>query len=342
MYKRNSMRVSRTSCLLFHFFNLTTQSQKLSKLTQNTIQLGNDNIAGFQTISTQLSQATGQLGAEARASFSNVSSDLKSSRLASDGMHRALRSHMDDQAQRDNVVRQNVDNIQGTQTTAIEITEAGFQAVQSALVAAASFNREGHESTHAMLGEQRTLMQRLGNHLTFGASNNCVRAPRGGPDKWGSTAPMTTVYWKPFYHNLPIGYLRISLDRSQDSKGSEDSTTPESTESNIKVTFVPPKWLTCLAVEYRMKLVYNFIGDQWHWGANLRPLTVNQNPFVINALETLDLGAIQKSFEEGFLHPTDYVLRGRSSLASWYMVRLSYIFIYDVLKSFISYWIQGN
>ena len=336
------MRVSRTSCPLFHFFNLTTQSQKLSKLTQNTIQLGNDNRAGFQTISTQFSQATGQLGAEARASFSNVSSDLKNFRSASDGMHRALQSHMDDQAQRDDVVRQNVDEIQGTQTRAIEITEAGFQAVQSALVTAASFSREGHESTHAMLREHKNLMQRLGNHLTFGASKNCARVPRSGPDKWGSTASMTTVYWKTLYHSLPIGYLRISLDHSRNCKGSEDSTSPESAESNIEVTFVPPKWLTCLAVDYRMKILYNSIGDEWHWGANLRPLTVNQNPSVINALETLDLGAIQKSFEEGFLHPTDYVLRGRRRLASWYMVRLSYIFIYDFLKPFISYWIQEN
>lgn len=324
MHKSNSMRVSRTSCLLFHFSALTAQSQKLSKLAQNTIQLGNDNSAGFQTISSQVLQATGHLEAEARAGFSNVSSDLQTAKVASDEMHRALQSRLDIHAQRGDVVRQNVDEIRCKQMKAIEVNETGFQAVKSALVTAASFSREGHESTHAMLREQRTLMQRLGNHLTFGASDNCARAPRSGPDKWGSTAPMTTVYWKTFYHNLPIGYLRISLDRSQDSKGSEDSTTPESTESNIEVTFVPPKWLTCLAVEYRMKLVYNFIGDQWHWGANLRPLTVNQNPFVIDALETVNLEGIQKSFREGLLHPTDYVLIGDSDLRPWYMVRSSY------------------
>ena len=336
------MRVSRTSCLMFHFSTLTTQSQKLSKLTQNTTQLGNDNRSGFQTISTQVSQAIGHLGAEARTGFSNVSSDLQTAKSASEEMHCALQSRMDEHVQRSDIVRQSVDEIRCKQMKAIEVNEAGFQAVQSALVTVASFNREAHESTHAMLRQQETLMQRLRNHLTFGASKNCARVPRGSPDKWGSTAPMTTIYWKTFYHSLPIGYLRISLGHRQESKGSENSPTPESTESSISVTFMPPKWLTCLAVDYRMKLVYNTIGDQWHWGANLRPLTVNQNPFVINALETLDLGAIQKSFEEGFLHPTDYVLRGRRSLACWYMVRLSYIFIYDVLKSFISYWIQGN
>ena len=315
------MRVSRTSCLPFLFSNLTTRSQKLSKLTQNTIQLGSDNRAGFQTISSQVSQATGHMEAETRAGFSNVSSDLQTAKFASDEMHRALQSRLDIHAQRGDVVHQNVDEIRCKQMKAIEVNEAGFQAVQSALVTAASFSREGHESTHAMLREQRTLMQRLGNHLTFGASNNCVRAPRGGPDKWGSTAPMTTVYWKTFYHNLPIGYLRISLDRSQDSKSSEDSTSPESTESNIKVTFVPPKWLTCLAVNYRMKLAYNSFGDLWHWGANLRPLTVNQNPFVIDALETVNLEGIQKSFREGLLHPMDYVLMGCTDPGPWYMVR---------------------
>ena len=309
---------------MFHSSDLTTQSQKLSKLTQNTIQLGSDNRAGFQTISSQVSQATGHLEAETRGGFSNVSSDLQTAKFASDEMHRALQSRLDIHAQRGDVVRQNVDEIRCKQMKAIEVNEAGFQGVQSALVTAASFSREGHESTHAMLREQRTLMQRLGNHLAFGASNNCVRAPLSDPDKWGSTAPTTTVYWKTFYYSLPIGYLRISLDHGHNSKGSEDSPASESTESSISVAFAPPKWLTCLAVDYRMKLVYNSIGDQWHWGANLRPLTVNQNPFVIDALDTVNLEGIQKSFREGLLHPTDYVLMRGTDLRPWYMVRAPY------------------
>ena len=314
------MRVSRTSSLLFHFSNLTAQSQKLSKLTENTTQFGNDNRAGFQTISTQVSQAMGHLGTEARAGFSKVSSNLQTARLASDEMHRALQSRLDIHAQRGDVVRQNVDEIRCKQMKAIEVNEAGFQAVQSALVTAASFNREAHVSTHAMLRQQETLMQRLGTQLAFGNNKNCPRSPHSCSDKWGCITPKTTVYWKTFYHSLPIGYLRISLDHSRNCKGFEDSTSPESTESNIKVSFVPPKWLTCLAVDYRMKLGYDSIGDQWHWGANLRPLTVNQNPFVIDALEKLDLGAIQKSFEEGLLHPTDYVLS--DALCPWYLVGL--------------------
>ena len=328
------MRVSRVSCLLFHVRNLTTYSQKLSQLTQTTLQLGNENRAGFQTISTQVSQATGQLGAEARVGFSNVSSDLKSAKLASDNMHRALQSHMDDHAQKGDIVRQNVDEIQCKQMRAIEINEAGFHAVKSALVTAASFNQEGHESTHAMLRQQETLMQRLGNHLALGGSKNCVRSPRTHSDTGVSTTPMTTVYWKTLYHSLPIGTLRISLHHSRDSKGSEDSNLPKSSESSISVTFVPPKWLTCLAVDYKMKLGYSFIGDQWHWGVNLKPLTVNQNPFVIDALEIFDLGAIQKSFREGLIHPTDCVLRNFPDcpwVSTWYEVGHSYSFIYVVV-----------
>ena len=306
---------------MFHSPDLTTQSQKLSKLTQNTIQLGSDNRAGFQTISSQVSQATGHLEAETRGGFSNVSSDLQTAKFASDEMHRALQSRLDIHAQRGDVVRQNVDEIRCKQMKAIEVNEAGFQAVQSALVTAASFSREGHESTHAMLREQKNLMQRLGNHLTFGASKNCARVPGSGPDKWGSTTPMTTFYWRTYYHSLPVGKLCISIKQTRQCEGSENSSSPESTESNIKVTFVPPKWLTCLAVDYRMKLVYNSIGDQWHWGVNLRPLTVNQNPFVVDAVETVNLGGIQKSFREGLLHPTDYVLERDTDLRPWYMVR---------------------
>ena len=240
-------------------------------------------------------------------------------------MHRDLQSRMDEHAQRDDIVRQNLDETRREQTRSIEINEAGFQAVKFALVA-------GHESTHAMLSQ----MQRLGNHLAFRASKNSVRSPRMPSDEWGSLTPMTTVYWKTLYHNLPIGKLRISIDQTRHCKGSTDSSSLESTESSISVTFVPPKWLTCLAVDYKMKLSHNFIGDQWHWGAHLRPLTVNQNPFVINALETLDLGAIKESFSEGLIHPTDCVLDG-TYVKPWYWVRLSHTFIYDVLKSSISY-----
>ena len=209
----------------------------------------------------------------------------------------------------------------------IEMTELGFQAVQSALVTAVSSNREGHESTHAMLRRQETLMQRLGNHLAFGNSSNCVRSSRTRSDTRGPTTPKTTFYWKTRYHSLPIGILRISVNQTRRCRGSEESASPESTESNIEVTFVPPKWLTCIAVDYRMNLGYDSIGDRWHWDANLRPLTVNQNPFVIQALRTLDLGAIQKSFREGLIHPTDYVLLWGEDLIPWYRVRLSQISI---------------
>ena len=279
------------------------------------MQLGNDNSAGFQMISSQVSQATGHLGAEARAGFSNVSSDLKSAKLASDEMHRDLQSRTDDNAQRVDFLRQTVDETRGGQVRTIEITESGFQAVQSALVTEASLNREGHQSTHAML-------RQLGKQLAFGDSKNCVRWPRSRSNKRGSTTPKTTFYCKTYYHSLPIGKLCISIIQTRSCKASEESASPGSTESSISVTFVPPKWLTCLAVDYRMKLDYNSIGDQWRWGVNLRPLTVNQNPFVIDALKTLDLGAIQKSFREGLIHPADYVLEGKY-VWPWFYVRHS-------------------
>lgn len=322
MYKSDSMRVSCASCLLLHSWSLTTQSQKLSRLTQNTIQLSNDNNAGFQAISSRISQATGHLEGQAIVGFSNISSDLKSTKLANDEMNRDLKSRMGDHAERQDIVRQNVDEMRCEQMRAIEINEEGFRAVQSALVTAASSNREAHESTNALLRRQDALMQRLGNHLAFRNSRNCIRSSPTRSDTWCSITRKTTFYWKTRYHSLPIGRLRISIDQSRCYRGSEESASPESTESSIEVTFVPPKWLTCLAVDYRMKLNYDSIEDQWHWGANLRPLTVNQNPFVINALEKFDLVEIRKLFREGLVHPTDYVLT-YGNVWPWYMVCLS-------------------
>ena len=317
------MRVSRASCLLLHSWSLTTRSQKLSRLTQNTIQLGNDNNAGFQAISSRISQTTGHLEAQARAGFSNVSSELMSAKSASGEMHRDLQSRMDDHAEREDIVLQNVDEMRCNQMRAIEINEEGFQAVQSALITAVSSSREGHESTQAMLRQQESLMQRLGNRLASGYSNNCVHLPRTRSNSQSSTTSMTTVYWKSLYHRLPIGKLHISIDQTRRCRGSEGSASSESMESNIEVTFVPPKWLTCLAVDYRMNLGYDSIGDRWHWGASLRPLTVNQNPFVIHALKTLDLVAIQESFREGLIHPTDHVLHWSTIVMPWYQVRYS-------------------
>lgn len=331
MYKSDSMRVSRASRLLLHSWSLTTQSQKLSRLTQNTIQLGNDNNVGFQAISSRILQTTGHLEAQARAGFSNVSSDLMSVKSASDEMHRDLRSRMGDHAERQDIVRH---EMRCEQMRAIDINEEGFQAVQSALATAVSSNREGHESTQAMLRRQETLMQRLGNHIVFGNGKQCIRASRTRSVTWGSITPKTTFYVKSRYHSLPIGKLRISIGQTRRCRVSEESASPESTEPNIEVTFVPPKWLTCLAVDYRMNFGYDSIGDQWHWGASLRPLTVNQNPFVIRALRSFDVGAIQKSFRDGLIHPSDYLLGwGEHLIIPWYQVRLNRISIFYVLKS---------
>ena len=216
------------------------------------------------------------------------------------------------------MIRQNVDEMRCEQMRAIEINEEGFQAVQSALVAAVSSNREAHESTHAMLRQQETLMQRLGNKLASEYSKDCLRWSHHRSNGWGST----TFYRGTLYHSLPVGRLRISIKQTRQREGSEKPASPAGKELSISVTFVPPKWLTCLAVDYRMKLNYDSLEDQWHWGANLRPLTVNQNPFVIDALKKNDLVAIQKSFRGGLIHPTDYVLT-YVHVCPWYMVCLS-------------------
>ena len=326
------MRVSRPSCFLLDSWNLIAHSQKLSGLTQNTIQIGNENKEGLQRILSQVSQATGHLEAQARDGFSDISSDLKNAKSASDRMLRDLQSRIDDDVETNHLVRQTVDEVRGKQLRTIEMTELGFQAVQSALVTAVSSNQEEHHLTHTMLRRQETLMQRLGNHLAFGNSKSCVRPSRTRSDTWGPITPNATFYWKTRYHSLPLGILRISICRARNYRGADNSAFLENTESDIEVTFIPPKWLTCLALDYRMKLSYNSIEDQWHWGVNLRPLTVNQNPFVINALKSCDLGAIQKSFRDGLIRPTDYVLNKWGHILEWYHVRLSYTCIYDVLN----------
>ena len=184
---------------------------------------------------------------------------------------------------------------------------------------------------------QGQLQQVLRNHITFEKVGNsvCLSGPRA---RESNTITGTTVFWKYSSYRMPIGSLQIRLDESQQSKSSGRSTPQVCTESDIAIQFMPPRWLSRVAINYSMKLSYDLISDQWRWGVILNPLTVNYNSFFINAVENLDVEGVRRSFAEGLARPTDYVLRRWYGPRPWYEVRLQSISNSDMLNWSCSVW----
>lgn len=309
---------------------LYLQSRKLGKVSESIIQLRDEDRAGFRTISSQLSQTASRLDSEAKAGFSAVSSQHTACESANEARHLTVLAHLDNHTKRHELNSERVDEVFQQQVRSMDMNEAGLQAVHSSLVTASSSSSEDHKATHAMLSHcQGQLQQVLRNNVTFGTVGNgkIWSTPRAGASNLISES---TVFWKYHHYRMPIGTLKIRLRKSRQSRNSSRSTPQICTESDIALEFVPPRWLSRVTIAYSMKLNHDLISDQWHWGATLKPLTVNYNPFFVNAVNNLDGEGVRRSFAEGLAHPTDYILDPNSeyilemdgSPRPWYEVRL--------------------
>ena len=297
---------------------LLWESRKLETVSQSINNLGNEGRTGFQTISSQLSQAAGQLGSETKTGFSTVSSQHTVIESANQERHLTVLAHLNRDSKKDDLTSKKLDKVSQRQVESLDLNEAGFQAVHHSLVAASASSSEEHKTTHTMLNQvQGQLRQVLRNHVTFGPVGNTVRlsTPRA---RALNTITEATVFWRYSSYRMPIGLLEISLSENRQSKSSGRSTLQVCTESDIAITFVPPRWLSGVAIDYSMRLSC----DHWRWGATLNPLTVNYNAFFIDAVKSLDVEGVRRSFAEGLARPTDYMLDWKSRPQPWYTVRL--------------------
>ena len=325
---------------MFHSLDLCSaadiflcESRKLGKVSETIIQLGEEDRAGFLTLSSQLSQTASQLNSEAKAGFSTVSSQQTLTESANEARHQTVLAHLDDHAKSDYVISEKMDEIFERHGRSMDMNEAGFQAVHSSLVASSSSSKEDHKTTHTMLSQlQGQWQQVLRNRVTFGAIGDGVCSPTACA-RTSNPITDTTVYWKYALYRMPIGMLKIRLNKRQQSKNSSRSTSQVCRDSEIALQFVPPRWLSRVVINYSMRLKYELISDQWHWGATLRPLTVNYNPFFINAVESCDVEGVRRSFAEGLARPTDFVLGTWHGPLPWYEVGLESAFDSEVLNS---------
>ena len=285
-------------------------------------------------MSSQISQAASQLDSEIKAGFYKNSSQHAVTDLANHERHLTVLAHLDDHSKKDDLSSKNVDTVIQRQLRSIDMNEAGFQAVHSSLIAASSSSSDDHKATHAMLNQcQGQLQQVLRNHVTFGtigdsvhSSIPCARAPKKSAEN--------TVFWKYSSYRLPIGLLKIHL---QQCKSSTRSVTQVRTEPAIAIDSLPPRWLSRVAINYSMKLYHDLIRHQWRLGETLNPLTINYNPFFINAVQSLDVEGVRRSFAEGLARPTDYLLGSLGNLDPWYQVCLQSISNGNMLNWFCSF-----
>lgn len=271
----------------------------------------------------KLSQSTSQLGTEVKASFSTVSSHLTSTESTNGSRHQEILDHLNDNEESVNLNTERLDEVFQRQVRSMDMNEAGFQAVHSSLITTSLTSMEEHKTTHAILNQcQGQLQQILRNHITFGTVGHSIHSPSIRPKALDPDITKTTVFWGYAFHRLPIGMLQICLHQIRRRGNSRRSAAEVCTGSEIEVKFVPPRWLSRIAIEYSMSLNWDLISSQWRWGATLRPLTVNFNPFFVKAVLNLDVEGVRKSFAEGLARPTDYVFRNNRCPIPWYYVRL--------------------
>ena len=200
-------------------------------------------------------------------------SQLINTESANKVSHQTVLAHLRDNTESGILVAEKIDGVFQRQVESIDISEAGFQAVNSSMYAASSSISEEHKTTRAILSQcQSQIQQLIRNHITIESVDRSENSPPTRPKAGEGTTTTSMVFWKYRRLRLPIGMLDINLSQTQQTKRSRRSEPQVSINSNLKVVFVPPRWLSSIVITYSMNLCCDLIGSQWHWGATLAPL----------------------------------------------------------------------
>ena len=249
-----------------------------------------------------------------------VSSQLASTESSSENRHQVILGRLNNHVQNNDFNLQKLDEVSQQQVRAVDIAEAGFQAVHSGLVNSVTSNQEGHNATHALLSQVGGhLQQILRDRVTFGSvreralsSFDCGRKSNSS-----ATTKEVPVFWERHSYCLPIGTLQLDVSKRQEITCSTKSTLEDRMKSKITATFVPPRWLSSFAIKYAIVVNYSLNGNYWRHSMNLDPMTVNHNPIFIKAVENCDVKGVQKSFREGLARPTDHIINYYGALVPW-------------------------
>ena len=252
---------------------------------------------------------------ENKSTSAKLSSQISDLGTDSEIRHCAVLTHLKNGAANEALHSHRLDDIFRSQSKNLRSIQAGFQAAEVSV-------RNEHEITRTVLSQYHDrLVSTLGKRTGFALVGQRVRSSPQG------LLTRTRFISKYLSLSLPIGTLNVYREGIQDIDRSPKSSQQSHMKFDIKVTFVPPLWLSQIALQYALKINYEFVSNEWHWGASLRPLTINTNPFFLKAIEKFDVAAVMESFETGLARLTDYVLSNYGGPVPWYSVRCPHIVI---------------
>ena len=195
-----------------------------------------------------------------------MASQFAISESANKGRHQTVLAHLNDRAGRFDLISEKLNEVFQRQIRSADINEAGFQAIRSSLIASYSSISEEHKTTRAILSQcQGQSQQRLQDRVTFDTVERTLDSPPIRPGAVEPKTTKTTVYWSHHLYRTPIGLLQIRLNQTRRNRKSKRSIQQVCEESKIAVAFVPPQWLSKVAINYGMKISYGFINNQWRW-----------------------------------------------------------------------------
>ena len=117
---------------------------------------------------------------------------------------------------------------------------------------------------------------------------------------------LATVSHTKFYA-LPLGNIELKRGRRYRRSSSDQSTDDKLSQSEINITFVPPSWLSCLALRCSIQFHRHDL-ERETLRTNLRPITVNHNPLLRETIDNQDIDGLQKLLRAGKVHATDHVV----------------------------------
>ncbi|KAL6721389.1 hypothetical protein ACLMJK_000492 [Lecanora helva] len=281
--------------LQFHCDNLVIMrgyvcSRKLDQLSALIKTFGTQHRDSLQALSTQLSQSTVQAREESISGFSRQWDHLNNLELANEGRHERTIAYMDDQTE---LSLREFRVISEKQERAIGMTGAMHRRLTSGF----SSNQTALEQVGNAIGQlNQSLMRQAGTHFNAGSRGQGLASARYN---------QITAYLASRSIHLPCGSLRF--ERTQMSKSSGKGVSTDHTESAIRFTFIPPSWLSNMAIESCITLDSMPVASQWHLGSRLKPFTVNTNPLFLHLVKKWDVVGLQKAFASGLAGPNDYI-----------------------------------
>ena len=122
------------------------------------------------------------------------------------------------------------------------------------------------------------------------------------------SVPLVTVSTHTQHCHLPTGSIKFQMLRKLYSSPSDQPTDEELSQSEINVTFIPPPWLSSLALRFSLQMRRHGL-EREILRSSLRPVVINGIPLLLEAIQSCDVCKLQRLIQTEKLHLTDYVVK---------------------------------